>query len=146
MGFGYSPKVMEHFLNPRNVGRIENPDGVGKVGNPQCGDVMEITIKVEDNRLKDVKFMTLGCAAAIATSSITTEMAKGMTLEEAYEKITEERIAEELGGLPPQKYHCSILAARGLRAAIRDYWRKQGKHVEDEEEAEHPQERVEEVK
>jgi len=144
---GYSKKVIEHFMNPRNVGRIENPDGVGKVGNPVCGDVMELTIKVEDDRIVEVKFQTLGCAAAIATSSITTEMVKGMKVEEAYELITEKRIADELGGLPPQKYHCSILAARALKAAIRDYWRRQGREVEEPKEgADHPQERVEEMR
>ncbi len=116
----YSDKVMEHFTDPQNVGEIENPDGVGQVGNPTCGDVMRITIKVEDGHIADIKFKTLGCAAAIATSSITTEMAKGKSLEEAME-ITRKRVAEELGGLPPQKMHCSNLAAEGLHKAIEDY-------------------------
>ncbi|MFO7957391.1 MAG: Fe-S cluster assembly scaffold protein NifU [Candidatus Brocadiia bacterium] len=116
----YTEKVMEHFSDPQNVGEIENADGVGQVGNPTCGDVMKITIKVEDGRIADIKFKTLGCAAAIATSSITTEMAKGKTLEEAMQ-ITRKRVAEELGGLPPQKMHCSNLAAEGLHEAIEDY-------------------------
>ena len=116
----YSEVVMDHFKNPRNVGNMEDADGVGEVGNPICGDVMRITIKVEDGRIADVKFKTLGCAAAIATSSITTEMAKGKTLEEAL-KITRQQVAEALGGLPANKMHCSNLAAQGLREAIHDY-------------------------
>ena len=119
----YTEKVLEHFQNPQNMGEIENPDGVGQVGNPVCGDVMKITIRVEDNRIADVKFKTLGCAAAIATSSITTQMAKGKTLEEAL-KITRGQVADSLGGLPPQKMHCSNLAARGLHKAIEDYLSK----------------------
>ena len=117
---GYSDKVMEYFTNPRNIGEIEDADGVGEVGNPVCGDVMKITIRVKDDRIEDVAFKTLGCAAAIATSSITTEMAKGMPLDEAKE-ITREQVAEQLGGLPPQKMHCSNLAAEGLHKAIEDY-------------------------
>ncbi len=116
----YTEKVMEYFSNPRNMGEVENPDGVGIVGNPVCGDVMKITIKVEDGRLADVKFKTLGCAAAIATSSITTEIAIGKTLDEALQ-ITRQQVAEELGGLPANKMHCSNLAARGLHKAIKDY-------------------------
>jgi nitrogen fixation NifU-like protein len=116
----YSEKVMEHFSNPRNIGEIENPDGLGEVGNPACGDVMKITIRVEDDRIADIGFKTLGCAAAIATSSITTEMAKGKTLDEAME-ITREKVAEELGGLPKNKMHCSNLAAEGLHKAIENY-------------------------
>lgn len=147
---GYSKKVIEHFMTPRNVGRIDNPDGVGKVGNPLCGDVMELTIKVEDGQVVEVKFQTLGCAAAIAASSITTEMVKGMKVEEAYKAITERKIADELGGLPPRKFHCSILAARALKAAIRDYWRRKGIEVEEpleeKEEPKDPQERVEEIR
>jgi nitrogen fixation NifU-like protein len=119
----YTEKVMDHFTNPRNMGDVEEPDGVGQVGNPTCGDVMRITIKVEDGRLTDVKFKTLGCAAAIATSSVTTEMAVGKTLEEALE-LTRAKVAEELGGLPPNKMHCSNLAAAGLHAAIKDYVEK----------------------
>ena len=116
----YTDKVMEHFTSPRNVGEVEDPDGVGQVGNPVCGDVMRITIRVEDGRITDCKFRTLGCAAAIATSSITTEMAKGKTLDEAMQ-ITRRVVAEELGGLPAAKLHCSNLAAEGLHAAIEDY-------------------------
>lgn len=116
----YTETVMDHFRNPRNVGEIENPDGVGEVGNPMCGDVMRITIRVEDERVVDVKFMTMGCGAAIATSSILTEMAKDKTLCEALE-ITKKDIAEALGGLPPAKMHCSNLAAEGLRKAIENY-------------------------
>jgi nitrogen fixation NifU-like protein len=111
---------MEHFANPRNVGEIENPDGVGEVGNPVCGDMMKITIRVKDGRIEDIAFKTLGCAAAIATSSITTEMARGKTLDEAL-KITRDLVAKELGGLPPNKMHCSNLAAEGLHKAIGDY-------------------------
>ena len=122
----YSKKVMEHFMNPRNVGVIENPDGYGKVGNPVCGDLMEIFLKVKDERIEDVKFKTFGCGAAIAVSSMVTEMAKGMTLDEAM-KITREAVADELGGLPPQKMHCSNLGADALHAAIKDYWIKIGK-------------------
>ena len=120
----YSKKVMDHFANPRNVGEIADPDGLGEVGNPVCGDVMRISIKVEDNRIADIKFKTLGCAAAIATSSITTEMAKGLTLAKAM-KVTRETVAKELDGLPPNKLHCSNLAAEGLHKAIEDYRAKQ---------------------
>lgn len=122
----YSDKVMEHFGNPRNVGVIEDADGVGEVGNPVCGDVMKITIKVDDDRIEDIKFQTLGCGAAIATSSIVTEMAKGMTLEDAV-AITKNTVAEELGGLPPAKMHCSILATDGLKVAVDDYLKKHGR-------------------
>ena len=120
----YSEKVMDHFSNPRNVGEIPDADGVGTVGNPVCGDVMKIFIKVEDNHLKDIKFKTFGCGAAIATSSMVTEMAKGKTIEEAL-TITNKSVAEELQGLPPQKMHCSNLAADALHAAIEDYKQKQ---------------------
>lgn len=119
----YSDKVMEHFRNPRNVGEIDSPDGVGTVGNPVCGDVMKITIKVEDDRLVDVKFMTLGCGAAVATSSIVTEMAKDKHICDAL-AITKDAVAEALGGLPAAKMHCSNLAADGLKAAIEDYLAK----------------------
>jgi nitrogen fixation NifU-like protein len=123
----YSEKVMEHFANPHNVGVIENADGVGEVGNPVCGDVMKITIKVDDaERIDDIKFQTLGCGAAIATSSIVTDMAKGMTLEEAA-AITKTQVAEELGGLPPAKMHCSVLATDGLKVAVDDYLKKHGR-------------------
>ena len=116
----YTEKVKDHFLNPRNVGEIKDADGVGTVGNPKCGDIMSIYIKVKDERIKDIKFKTFGCAAAIATSSILTEMAKGKTLDEAL-KITRDDVANELGGLPSIKLHCSNLAADALRAAIDDY-------------------------
>lgn len=120
----YSEKVMEHFQNPRNVGVIKDADGVGEVGNPVCGDMMTFYIKVKDNRLIDVKFQTFGCGAAIAVSSMVSEMAIGKTLEEALE-ITNDKIAEELGGLPKNKLHCSNLGADALHAAIMDYKRKQ---------------------
>ena len=116
----YNEKVMDHFINPRNVGEIENADGVGEVGNPICGDLMTFYIKVKDNRLEDVKFKTFGCGAAIAVSSIVSEMAKGKTLEEAM-KITPKSVAEELEGLPKQKLHCSNLGAQALHKAIEDY-------------------------
>ena len=116
----YTEKVMEHFQNPRNVGEIANADGVGTVGNAACGDIMKIYIKVDDNRIVDAKFKTFGCGAAIATSSMCTEMVKGKTIEEAL-AITREQVAEELGGLPPVKMHCSNLAADALHAAIKEY-------------------------
>ena len=116
----YSDKVMDHFGNPRNVGVIPDADGTGEVGNPVCGDVMKITIKVDDDRIDDIRFQTLGCGAAIATSSIVTEMAKGMTLAEAV-SITKSQVAEELDGLPPAKMHCSVLATDGLKKAVDDY-------------------------
>jgi len=119
----YSEKVMEHFMNPRNVGEIENPDGVGEEGNPVCGDMMTFYIKVKDNRLDDVKFKTFGCGAAIAVSSIVSEMAKGKTLEEAM-KITPRSVADELEGLPKNKFHCSNLGAQALNKAIKDYLSK----------------------
>ena len=121
----YSDKVLDHFRNPRNVGEIENPDGVGVEGNPVCGDLMEIQIKVEDDRIKDIKFKTFGCGSAIATSSMVTELAKGKTLDEAM-TITRADVAKELDGLPPQKMHCSNLAADALHKAIEDYRKKQG--------------------
>jgi nitrogen fixation NifU-like protein len=120
----YTEKVMEHFKNPRNMGEIPNADGVGTVGNPTCGDLMTIYIKVKDNRLEDIKFKTFGCGAAVATSSMVTEIAKGKTLEEAM-KITRANVADSLGGLPPVKMHCSNLAADALHAAIEDYFKKQ---------------------
>ncbi len=132
MEFEYTEKVMEHFRNPRNVGVIEKPDGTGRVGNPVCGDLMEIQIKVEGNILKDVKFRTFGCGAAVATSSMITEMAKGKTLEEAL-KITRANVADELGGLPPIKMHCSNLAADALHAAIKDYMTKKEEKAKLEE-------------
>lgn len=120
----YSKKVMEHFRNPHNMGEIKEADGIGEVGNPVCGDLMTIYIKVKQNRIKDIKFKTFGCAAAIATSSMITELAKGKTLEEA-EKISRDDVADELEGLPPIKMHCSNLAADGLKKAIKDYRSRQ---------------------
>jgi nitrogen fixation NifU-like protein len=120
----YTEKVMDHFQNPRNVGEIADANGVGEVGNAVCGDIMRIYLKVEDNRIKDVKFKTFGCGAAIATSSMVTEMVKGKTLDEAME-ITNKAVAEALDGLPPQKMHCSNLAADALHKAIEAYRAKQ---------------------
>ena len=117
----YSKKVMEHFTKPQNVGVIEDPDGIGIVGNPKCGDTMEITIKVKDDKVDDIKFRTFGCASAIATSSVTTVMAKGMTLDDAM-KLTRNDVAQELDGLPPHKMHCSNLAVDALHKAIENYW------------------------
>jgi len=119
----YSAKVMDHFQNPRNVGEIENPDGVGEIGNPVCGDIMKLYIKVKDNRVADVKFKTFGCGAAIATSSMITELVKNKTLEEA-ERISKQTVAEALDGLPANKMHCSNLAADALHKAIEDYKNK----------------------
>jgi nitrogen fixation NifU-like protein len=121
----YTEKVMEHFRNPHNMGEIPDADGVGTVGNPVCGDLMTIYIKVKDNKIEDIKFKTFGCGAAIATSSMITELAKGKTLEEAM-KISRGDVADNLGGLPPVKMHCSNLAADGLHAAIQDYLKKKG--------------------
>jgi len=120
---GYSQKVMEHFMDPKNVGIIENPDGYGKVGNPVCGDLMEMFISVKDDIISDIKFRTFGCGSAIATSSMVTEMAKGMNIDEAM-KITRNDVANELDGLPPKKMHCSNLAADALKEAIKDYKKK----------------------
>jgi nitrogen fixation protein NifU and related proteins len=123
----YSEKVLEHFNNPRNVGVIEDADGVGEVGNPICGDMMKISFKLDDTEhIKDIKFQTLGCGAAIATSSIVTEMAKGMSLEEAA-AISKQQVADELDGLPPAKMHCSVLATDGLKVAVDDYLKKHGR-------------------
>jgi len=119
----YSEKVMDHFQHPRNVGEIPDADGIGEVGNPVCGDMMTFYIKVKDNRLVDIKFKTFGCGAAIAVSSIVSEMAMGKTIEEAL-KITNELVAQELGGLPPNKMHCSNLGADALHKAIEDYLKK----------------------
>lgn len=134
---GYSDKVMDHFMNPRNVGAFEDPDGVGRIGNPTCGDIMEFQVKVKDDHIDDVKFKTFGCGAAIAVSSMVSELAKGKTLEEAME-ITNKAVAQELDGLPKNKLHCSNLGADALHKAIRDYRRKRGEPIEDEpEEDEH---------
>ena len=122
----YNEKVMDHFMSPRNVGEIENADGVGEVGNPVCGDMMTFYIKVDNNHISDVKYKTFGCGAAIAVSSMVSEMAKGKTLEEA-KKITPAIVAKELKGLPKNKYHCSNLGAQALSKAIDDYMKSQGK-------------------
>ena len=122
----YSKKVMDHFLNPRNVGEIKDADGIGEVGNPVCGDIMRMYIKVKDNVITDIKFLTYGCGAAVATSSMVTEMVKGKTLEEALE-ISNKQVAEALDGLPPIKMHCSVLAEEGIKAAIDDYKKKNEK-------------------
>jgi nitrogen fixation protein NifU and related proteins len=121
--FPYSDKVMDHFMNPRNMGEIENPDGVGTVGNPACGDVMRLFVKIEGNKIVDAKFKTFGCGAAIATSSMTTEMVKGKTIEEAL-GLSNQTVAEALDGLPPVKMHCSVLAEDALKSAIEDYLKK----------------------
>ena len=127
----YSETVMEHFQNPRNMGELKDADAIGRVGNPVCGDVMNIYIKVRDSRIADISFKTMGCAAAIATSSMVTELAKGKTLEEA-EKISRKDVAEALDGLPPIKMHCSNLAADGLKDAIEKYRAKvEGRAVEE---------------
>ena len=122
----YSEKVMDHFTNPRNVGEIENADGVGQVGNATCGDIMRITLKVENDVIVDVKFKTFGCGAAVATSSMATEMIKGKTVEEALQ-LTNKAVMEALDGLPPVKVHCSVLAEEAVQAAIEDYKRKHKK-------------------
>ena len=121
----YSEKVMEHFLNPHNVGELPDADGVGNVGNPVCGDIMRLYIKVQDGRIVDARFKTFGCGATIATSSMVTDLVKGKTLDEALQ-ISNKAVAEALGGLPKVKMHCSVLAEEALRAAIEDYRKKQG--------------------
>ena len=120
----YNENVLDHFNNPRNMGRIENPDAEATVGNPKCGDVMKIQLKIEDEKIKDIKFQTMGCAAAIATSSMTTELAKGKSLDEA-KKITNKDVSKALGQLPPVKEHCSNLAADALRKAIENFEKKE---------------------
>lgn len=122
----YNEKVMDHFKNPRNVGEVENPDASGTAGNPQCGDIMELTLKVENDVITDVKFKTFGCGAAIATSSMVTELVKGKTVDEALQ-VSNKAVAEALGGLPPIKMHCSVLAEEALQAAIEDYRHKHPK-------------------
>ncbi len=126
----YSETVMDHFSNPRNVGTIPDADGVGSVGNPVCGDLMKIFIKVKDDHIEDIKFQTFGCGAAIATSSMVTEMVKGKTLDEAL-TVSNKAVAEALGGLPPQKMHCSNLAADGVHEAIKDYRSKLAPEAKD---------------
>lgn len=119
----YSEKVMDHFRNPRNVGEIADADGIGEVGNAKCGDIMRMYIKVKDNVITDVKFMTFGCGSAIATSSMATELVKGKTLDEAL-TLTNQAVVEALDGLPPHKIHCSVLAEEAIKAAIKDYYDK----------------------
>ena len=125
MALSYSEKVMEHFSNPRNVGEIENADGIGEAGNPKCGDIMKIYLKVRDNVIEDVKFKTFGCASAIASSSMATELIKGKTVDEAW-GLTNRAVAEALDGLPPIKMHCSVLAEEAIHLAINDYRTKHG--------------------
>ena len=121
----YSEKVMDHFANPRNVGELEGANGIGQVGNPKCGDIMKIYVRIENDIIQDVGFKTFGCGAAIATSSISTEMIKGKSIEEAL-KISNRAVTEALDGLPREKLHCSVLAEEGIRSAISDYYRRQG--------------------
>ena len=130
----YSEKVMDHFTNPRNVGEIPDASGIGTVGNPVCGDVMKMYLKIENEIITDVKFKTFGCGAAVATSSMVTEMVKGKPIAEAL-KITNKAVAEALGGLPAVKMHCSVLAEEALRAALKDYYKKQGKAAPFEDKA-----------
>ena len=121
----YSDKVMDHFANPRNVGEIEDADGIGEVGNAKCGDIMKMYIKVDNGIISNVKFKTFGCGAAVATSSIATEMIMGKSIEDAL-KVTNKAVVEALEGLPPQKLHCSVLAEQAMKAALSDYYKRQG--------------------
>ena len=121
----YSEKVLDHFYNPRNVGELPDANAIGTVGNPRCGDIMKIYMKIEDDIIKDISFKTFGCGAAIATSSMATELVKGKTLQEAL-SLTNSAVTDALDGLPPQKLHCSVLAEEGIKAAIGDYYRRQG--------------------
>lgn len=121
----YSEKVMDHFQNPRNVGEVENANAVGQVGNPKCGDIMKMTMRIEDDIIKDVKFKTFGCGAAVATSSMATELVMGKTIQEAL-KLTNKAVMEALDGLPPVKIHCSVLAEEAIKTALSDYYRRQG--------------------
>lgn len=125
----YSEKVMEHFTNPRNVGEIENADGIGEVGNVRCGDIMRVYLKIEDGIIEDVKFKTFGCGSAIASSSMSTELIKGKSIEEAMQ-LTNKAVATALDGLPPIKMHCSVLAEQAIKAALLDYSKKSGVHIE----------------
>ncbi len=127
----YNEKVIEHYSNPRNVGEILDASGVGEVGNPVCGDIMKMYLKIENGIITDVKFKTFGCGAAIATSSVSTELIKGKTVEDAL-KLTNKEVVNELGGLPPVKLHCSVLAEEAIKSAIADYYRKEGKLAEEE--------------
>lgn len=125
MAMGYSEKVMDHFQNPRNVGKMEDADGVGEVGNAKCGDIMKVYLKIKDDVIEDVKFNTFGCASAIATSSMATELIKGKPLKDAL-ALTNQAVVEALDGLPPVKIHCSVLAEEAIKAAIKDYYDKNG--------------------
>lgn len=125
----YSEKVMDHFMNPRNMGEIENANGVGEVGNPTCGDIMKVYLDIQDGIIKDVKFKTFGCGSAIATSSMSTEMIKGKSIQEAM-KVTNKAVAEALDGLPPVKMHCSVLAEQAIKAALLDYSKREGIKIE----------------
>ncbi len=131
----YSEKVMDHFMNPRNVGEIENADGIGEVGNPKCGDIMKMYLKIEDGIITDVKFKTFGCGSAIASSSMATELIKGKSIQEAMQ-ITNKAVAEALDGLPPVKMHCSVLAEQAIRKALLDYSKKTGVKIEGLDETE----------
>ncbi len=122
----YSEKVLDHFSNPRNVGELEGANAVGQVGNPKCGDIMKMYMKIENDIITDVSFKTFGCGAAVATSSMATEMVKGKTVEEAL-KLTNRAVAEALDGLPPEKLHCSVLAEEAIKSAVADYYKRQGK-------------------
>ena len=135
----YSDKVMDHFSNPRNVGEIENPDGVGEAGNPKCGDIMKIYLKVKDNVIEDVKFKTFGCASAIASSSMATELIKGKTIDEAWQ-LTNTAVAEALDGLPPVKMHCSVLAEEAIHKAINNYRERHGFEIIPMQEFDHEHE------
>lgn len=126
----YTKKVIDHYTNPRNVGEIKEASGIGQVGNPVCGDIMKMYLKIEDNVIVDVKFKTFGCGAAIATSSVSTELIKGRTVEEAL-RLTNKEVVDSLDGLPPVKLHCSVLAEEAIRAAISDYYQKNGMSKED---------------
>lgn len=140
----YTEKVMDHFRNPRNVGEIENPDGVGEVGNPKCGDIMKIYIRVENDTIQDIRFKTFGCASAIASSSMATEMVKGKSLKEAWE-LSNRAVAAALDGLPPVKLHCSLLAEEAIHQAINNYreqkglepWKEEPGHFSELEEHDH---------
>jgi len=142
----YSDKVMDHFMNPRNVGVLEDADGVGRAGNPVCGDLMEMSVRIREDVITDIRFRTFGCGAAIATSSMATELIEGRTIDEALE-VSNRAIAEALGGLPPIKMHCSVLAAEALRATLVDYYTRRGEHSKalalQDEEVEVPAESVE---
>lgn len=126
----YTEKVIDHFTNPRNVGEIADANAIGQVGNPVCGDIMKMYLKIEDGVIKDAKFKTFGCCAAIATSSVSTELIKGRTIDEAL-KLSNKEVIDELGGLPPQKIHCSVLAEEAIKKALSDYYIRQGMSQEE---------------